>query len=63
MKLDYKEIDDIELDGIDMRDYPKFCDAYILSADYQGRAMTKQELDVLNEDMEFILEAVENHIH
>ena len=63
MKLHYKEIDNVELDGIDMRDYPNFCDAYILSADYQGRAMTEQELEVLNEDMEFILEAVENHIH
>ena len=26
--MDYKKIDNIEVDGIDTKDYPDFCDAY-----------------------------------
>ena len=26
--MDYKKIDNIEIDGIDTKDYPDFCDAY-----------------------------------
>jgi len=47
-KLDYSKIDNIKVDGIDYSDYPDFCDAYIASADYDGRAMTDEELDLLN---------------
>ena len=34
--MNYDLIDNIELDGIDTNDYPDFCDAYIVSADYDG---------------------------
>jgi len=52
--LDYSKIDDIELDGINTRDYPDFCDAYIASATYKGRDMTDAELDRLNEDTDYV---------
>ena len=32
MKMDYKKIDNIEVDGIDTKDYPDFSNAYIVSA-------------------------------
>lgn len=54
MKLDYSLIEDIQLDGIDMRDYPDFCDAFVCAATYDGREMTDEELDELNEDSEFV---------
>jgi hypothetical protein len=28
--MDYKKIDNIEIDGIDTKDYPDFSDAYIV---------------------------------
>ena len=53
-KMDYKKIDNIEIDGIDTKDYPDFCDAYISSADYDGVPMTDEQLDELNEDGDYI---------
>ena len=61
--MDYKKIDNIEVDGIDTRDYPDFCDAYIYSADYDGIEMTKDQLDEVNEDGDFILECVMNELN
>ena len=42
-------LDDIEIDGIDMNDYPDFCDAYISSASYKGTDLTESQLDQLND--------------
>lgn len=52
--MDYKKIDNIEIDGIDTKDYPDFCNAYISSADYDGVPMTDEQLDELNEDGDYI---------
>lgn len=57
-RLDYSKIEDIEVDGIDTKDYPDFCDAYIASALYKGRKMTESELERLNEDSAFVYECV-----
>lgn len=54
IKLDYSKISNVQVGGVDMQDYPDFCDAYIESADYGDREMTDEELDILNEDGEFI---------
>ena len=63
MKLDLNQIDNIELDGIDTKDYPDFCDAYICYADYKGREMTAEELDCVNDEHgEFVHEKVFDHL-
>lgn len=62
MKLDYNLIEDISFDGIDYRDYPDFCDAFISSATYMGREMTQEELDILNDDTDFVYETLINHL-
>ena len=61
-KIDYKKIDNIEIDGIDTKDYPDFCDAYIVSADYDGKPMTDEQLDELNEDGDFQHECIMNDL-
>jgi len=58
--MDYKLIDNIEVDDIDTSDYPDFCDAFISSADYNGKPMTDEQLDKLNEDFDFVHECVLN---
>ena len=58
IKLDYSKISNVKVEGIDMADYGDFCDAYIESADYDGREMTDEELEVLTEDSQFVNEAV-----
>ncbi len=61
--LDYSKIDDVEVDGIDTRDYPDFCDAYISSASYKGRDMTESELERLNEDGDYVYEKVQDRLY
>jgi len=46
------------VEGIDTKDAPDFCDAYITSAQYDGRPMTEEELEELNDDSDFVYEQV-----
>lgn len=62
-KLDYSKLDDIVFSGIDHRDAPDYCDAFITSASYDGRELTKEELDELNEDTSFVYECLMNYLH
>ena len=57
--MDYKKITNVVLDGIDLEDYPDFCDAYIVSADYDGEPMTEDQIDKLNEDSDFVYTKIE----
>ena len=63
MKLDYELIMDPEVEGIDYKDAPDFCDAFISSAQYGDRKMTDAELEVLNEDREYVFEQVEKFLY
>jgi hypothetical protein len=63
LKLDYSKISDIEVDGIDMGDYPDFCDAFITSATYGDREMNDEELEVLNNDGESVYNAVQKFLY
>jgi len=56
-----KIIDNIELDGLDTNDYPDFADAYIISADCNGIPMTEEEINILNEDRDFVYQCVMKH--
>ena len=60
--MDYKKIDNIEIEGLDFSDSPDFCDAFIASADYNGKAMTQDQLDTLNDDIEFVHEQVYEYL-
>jgi hypothetical protein len=62
INLDYSLIDNVEIDGVDTADYPDFGDAYIVSADYNGREMTDDEIELLNDDGDFVLEKVYEYI-
>ena len=57
------QIDDIEIDGVDTRDYPDFCDAYInnlwLVDGNEVREATEAELDDINDnERDFVYEQV-----
>ena len=62
VNLDYKLISNIQFDGIDHNDAPDYCDAYIVSAEYDGEEMTEEQLEELNEDSDFVYECVQNHL-
>ena len=54
--MNYKLITNVEVDGVDIKDYPDFCDAFISSADYNGEPMTEFQLEELSD--EFVHEQV-----
>ena len=58
---------DFDVDGIDTRDYPDFCDAFICDASViengEWRDATDDEIDELNEDGDLVYACVENHLY
>ena len=61
--MDYKKITNVVLNGIDLEDYPDFCDAYIVSADYDGEPMSDDQIDKLNEDSDFVYTQIEEFLY
>jgi hypothetical protein len=50
LQLNGRTVVDARVDGIDMSDYPDFCDAYFESACYEdGTALTDNELEQLGD--------------
>jgi len=49
MKLDYAKIEVIDA-YINTKDYPDFCDSYIIEAEYNGETITEDEIDYLNDN-------------
>lgn len=61
MNLD--KIQNIEIDGIDTRDYPDFCDAFICYAEHEdGTELNENELNELNNNQDFVYNLVLNKI-
>ena len=54
MKLDYTKITDVQIDGLTSFDSHDYADAFISNANYDGREMTDAELDLLNEDSDYV---------
>ena len=58
-----KKIQNVFIGGLDMSDYPKFCDAYFEYAeDENGNPLTEAELDDLADDHD-IYEYINDQIH
>jgi hypothetical protein len=51
LSLNGRTVVDAEVDGVDSKDYPDFCDAYFCSAFYEdnGEALSDQDLELLQE--------------
>ena len=63
MKIDFKKVEVIEVDGINHYDYPDYVDAYISEADYDGKPMSDEMLDEINDDDQFRYESVMEYLH
>ena len=61
--IDYSKIEDVEIEDLNFDDSPDFCDAYIARATYEGKEMSEDQLDKLNEDSDFVYEKILDHIH
>ena len=62
-KLDYTKITDVEIAGLNSFDAPDYADAYISMANYDGREMTDLELDLLNEDADYVYNKALNYVY
>lgn len=60
--MDTSNIDNIEIEDIDYKDYPDFCDAHIVYAERDGIPLTDDEIEELNNERDFVYEAVINKI-
>lgn len=49
-RIDYSLVSNIEFKGINHRDYPDYCDAYIVSAEYDCEQMTQEQIEMLDAD-------------
>ena len=63
LKLDYSLIEDVTFDGIDFKDVPDFCDAFICDAKVEGRQATDEELDQMNDDGQFRYDMVMESVY
>ena len=63
MKIDVNKLENIQVEGIDTRDYPDFVDAFISYAEMDGVELTDEQLDELNDDYpDLIYDCVINHL-
>ena len=63
MKIDVNKLENIQVEGIDTRDYPEFVDAFISYAEMDGVELTDEQLDELNDDYpDLIYDCVINHL-
>jgi hypothetical protein len=51
MELHGRIVDSVEVDGVDSRDYPDFCDAYFSYAEFAdtGEPLDEEDMEILNE--------------
>ena len=57
MSIDVNELKGVVISGVDHRDYPDFTDAFIESAEYNGKLLTEEQLVTIGEDSpEFVQE-------
>tara|TARA_B110000285_G_C14757043_1_gene437873 strand:- start:190 stop:384 length:195 start_codon:yes stop_codon:yes gene_type:complete len=64
MKFNINLVSNIQVEGIDMNDYPDFCDAFIVGADHDGVEMTEEQILLLEEHYpDFCYEAIAESIH
>jgi hypothetical protein len=57
MLLNGRVVVDVEVDGVDTRDYPEFCDAYFSYAVFEDtlEELTDEELELLTENNSDVL--------
>lgn len=61
--IDLTKVSNLDFEDIDHKDYPDFCDAFVISADYEDREMTEEELDDLNDNYrEFVHEKLFDYL-
>lgn len=51
---DLKDLTSVEIEGIDPTDHPEYGDAFVANAVWFGRELTDDELEIVNDDSDFV---------
>jgi len=62
-KFDYKLFTDVEFGDVHHWDYPDYCDAFIYNAEYDGKELSDEELDELNEDRDLVYQLLNDYLY
>ena len=62
-KYDIKLFTCVEFGDVCHWDYPEYCDAFIEEAEYDGRELSEEELDEVNEDSALVHELLMNYLY
>lgn len=58
MKITKEQIENIEIGGVDTKDYPDFCDAFIEYCEIDGREANEDEVEWIQDNYpELVLDA------
>mgnify|MGYP003658187320 FL=1 len=55
---DVKDVTNVVIEGVELKDHPDYCDAFVASADWFGEELDDEALDIVNEDSDFVYEHV-----
>ncbi len=61
--MEKKLITNVKFEGIDHKDYPDYCDAYIVSADYNGEPMTDEQIEDLAQDTGLVYDLLIEYLY
>ena len=61
--MEKKLITNVKFEGIDHKDYPDYCDAYIVSADYNDEPMTDEQIEELAESADLVYDLLIEHLY
>lgn len=56
--FDYGKVGNIVFEDVDHSDAPDYCDAHIISAEYDGVEMTEEQIELLNNDSDFVYDSL-----
>jgi len=62
-KFDYKLFTDVEFGDVHHWDYPDYCDAFIDNAEYDGKELSDEELDEVNEDRDLVYQLLNDYLY
>ena len=60
--MNYKKLRNITVEGLEGSDYPDFANAFISSAEYNGKELTENQLDEVNENSCFVQDCAINQL-
>jgi len=61
--IDYGKVRNIVFEDVDHSDAPDYCDAHIVSAEYDGVEMTYEQIELLNNDSDFVYDSLMSSLY